>query len=146
MTVCQPTSFFFFLKVSYTCLMVTDIFSCRKKTEVHLENFPGQEKMLKYLVHSLPVCCHQQHLRTQQLSPSIFSFIRPEKPQHSSGAYCSLPSQASLGNFWRNWVLHSIMMIHVLFPSDKHIITKALATCCSMTKKQASSQGTRCGQ
>lgn len=99
MTVCQPTSFFFFLKVSYTCLMVTDIFSCRKKTEVHLENFPGQEKMLKYLVHSLPVCCHQQHLRTQQLSPSIFSFIRPEKPQHSSGAYCSLPSQASLGNF-----------------------------------------------
>ena len=78
---------------------------------------------------------------------SVLSSIRPEKPQHPSGAYCTLSGQAILGNFRRNWVLRSVNMIHVLlFPSGRHIIIKALAIHCSLAKQQPAARGTRYGQ
>lgn len=134
---CVSPPLLFFKKASYTCLMVTDIFGSWKKTEVYLENFPRQENMLKYLISSLPSMLPlPMSKKTVTHAHSVLSFIRPKKPQHPSGAYCTLSNQAFLGNFWRNWVFCSVNITHVLFPSGSHIIIKALATHCSVAKKQ----------
>lgn len=135
---CVSPPLLFFKKASYTCLMVPDISGSRKKTEVYLENFPRQENKLKYLISSLPSMLPlPMSKETATHAHSVLSFIRPEKPQHPSGAYCTLPSQAFLANFWRNWILCSVNMIHVLlYPSGRHIIIKALATHYSVDKKQ----------
>lgn len=100
MTVCQSTSFVFVKKASYTCLMVTDVFGSRKKTEVYPEYFPRQENMLKYPISSLPSMPPlPMSKKAATHAHGVLSFIRPEKPQHPSGTYTTLPSQAFLGNF-----------------------------------------------
>lgn len=115
MTVCLST-FLFFKKASYTCLMVTDIFSSWKKTEVYRENFPRRENMLKYLISSLP---SMQPLpvskETATHAHSVLSSNRPEKPQHPSGAYCITASQVFLGNFWR--IEYFVVLIWPMFSS-----------------------------
>lgn len=94
---CVNPPFLFFKKLNYICLMVTDIFSHWKKTELCLENFLGG-KMLKQLIPLINSMLPSPTPRTQPLWHIIFpsSGLRSHSILHRRN-YCPLPSQASVG-------------------------------------------------
>ena len=124
---CVNPPLLFFKKLSYTCLVVTHIFSHWKKTELCLENFLG-EKLLKYNNLLNNSTRPSPAPRTQPLWHIVFPSSGLRSPSILHGLTVLCPVKL-LWAFMEELSPIQHMMIYILlFPSERNVIVKALAT------------------